>query len=205
MLIRPEAHDGEKEIPVRTMKTGLVSILAMGLLAGSPAGVAAQEGADAGEAPTEFTGHVACRSNIQRGTTKREASPIDGSTAFVRHLTRGAVFRAAVEEISDPRLEGTLHVSFDSYELWYPERGEDAVTVGHATWRIENEDGAWEGSYPTVSLTPFDSMLLVGEGAYEGLVAAWTSQYDEDCSWDVRGVIFGGTGIAAPAGYPPAG
>ena len=86
MLIRPEAHDGEKEIPVRTMKTGLVSILAMGLLAGSPAGVAAQEGADAGEAPTEFIASAVDErddSAVARGPADRH-----GVDAATDHLGR---------------------------------------------------------------------------------------------------------------------
>ena len=57
--------------------------------------------------------------------------------------------------------------------------------------RIENEAGAWAGSYaeayvPGSPLSTFGPVPLVGEGAYEGLTAIWwTNLQDPDCEcWD---------------------
>ena len=102
--------------------------------------------------------------------------------------------------MSDPRLEGTYHFSgdFDEY------RGsEGTATIGAATWRIENAEGAWQGSlthaWPSDSRDASASAVLVGEGAYEGLLVFWGEVgHLGSCSWDVRGLIVEGEPPAAP-------
>jgi hypothetical protein len=70
------------------------------------------------------------------------------------------------------------------------------------TYRITNEDGAWQGSFPSVynsfnSTAGAQSVVLVGEGAYEGLYA-WM----DVTNWlDINGVIFSYPPPEAPA--PP--
>jgi hypothetical protein len=72
--------------------------------------------------------------------------------------------------------------------------------VGSGTWRIENADGAWQGSYDIVWTDEYGSVVtttLTGEGAYAGMSAVW-EQTLGDSGWDVRGVIF-----PAPPPDPP--
>jgi hypothetical protein len=95
--------------------------------------------------------------------------------------------------ISDPRLDGTVLISFQTDE--YPGWSGD---IGTGTWRIETADGAWQGSYTIVEAEGFSdkpTAVLVGEGAYDGLTAVWEQTIDPS-GWDIVGVIF-------PAGPPP--
>ncbi len=74
--------------------------------------------------------------------------------------------------------------------------------MGTGTWRIENEEGAWQGSYTVLGIGDRSSVVtapLVGEGAYEGLTAVWESAYDPvACDWEVWGLIIEGDVPAAP-------
>ena len=95
---------------------------------------------------------------------------------------------------------GTKPLDADSDE--YRTKGvTSAPIVGNGTWRIENEEGAWQGSYPVIVFpdhTTTVTSLLIGEGAYEGLTAIWESQHDWDaCTREVRGLIIAGEMPAA--------
>ena len=92
--------------------------------------------------------------------------------------------------------------------------GSGTYTLGTGTWRIENHEGAWEGSYSTVGFPDgtYDDgpTPLVGEGAYEGLVAVWATTYlgDDTCGsmspsggWDVRGIV-SQAGLPEPPAAP---
>jgi hypothetical protein len=98
-------------------------------------------------------------------------------------------------------MEGSYYISYDSDEY----RGSQGTTsVGSETWRIENGEGAWQGSSTGVNFADGHpsvlTIALVGEGAYEGLTAIWESVYNPSglCSWDVRGVIIEGGPPAVP-------
>jgi hypothetical protein len=105
--------------------------------------------------------------------------------------------------MSEPRLEGDYYMSYDTDEHRGPE---GTTSVGSGTWRIENDEGAWQGTFTGVEF--FDhvstvSMPLAGEGAYEGQTAIWEVVHHPDsadaiCNWDVRGVIIEGSPPAAP-------
>lgn len=161
---------------MRGVSSSLGPILAIGLLAGSTMAVAGQE--EAG--PTVFTGRFAPSSQIQPGTNET----VDDHTE-----ARGHAWAPLIVEMSDPRLDGAMTYSSNVDRYTGPDGawGE----LGVATYRIETEDGAWEGSAPFFSTSGVDfsptTVVLVGQDAYEGLYAVM------DADWDaVTGVIFPG-------------
>jgi hypothetical protein len=166
------------------------TLVATGLLVGSGVAVAAQDDA-AAPLPVEFTGHVVCGDQVRPNTTEVGA----GSFA-----SRGGAWHPSAT-MSDPRLEGDYHISFDDDQYASP----TGSSVGAGTWRIENGEGAWQGSYTILGFADHASVVtapLAGEGAYEGLTAVWESAYDPvACAWDVRGLIIEGDVPAAPAPF----
>jgi hypothetical protein len=129
---------------------------------------------------------------------------------------RGDCWTPVISQPSDPRLAGTLTYcadedryapapeGFDASSDTYTPVGEESLVVGSDTYRIENGEGAWQGSSTFLGWTDPGSgdlmedrgaIILVGEGAYEGLYAAMTLLPD----WsDIRGVIFDGAPPVAP-------
>ena len=107
----------------------------------------------------------------------------------------GIAWSPYISEVSDPRLDGVMTVSQNQNQ--YPLQ----PWLLMETYRIANDDGAWQGSFPSMSdgsVFGSASVVLVGEGAYEGLYA-WTDVSD----WSaISGVIFPAPPPEAPA--PPA-
>jgi hypothetical protein len=142
------------------------------------------------QALTEFTGHIACGPEVRRGTSASNDSGL--------FQARGFAWQPSAS-ISDPRLAGDYYISYDTDDY-------GTTTVGTGTWRIENAQGAWQGSFTNINFpdhTTTVSTPLVGEGGYEGLTAHWESVNHPEtsgvlCSWDVRGVIIEGEPPAAP-------
>jgi S-formylglutathione hydrolase FrmB len=103
--------------------------------------------------------------------------------------------------MSDPRLMGDYFVSVD---MEYEGAGAE---VWSYTRRIENADGTWQGSTTSANLPgagPNTSVTLVltGEGAYEGLTALFEETYDNGtCSSVVRGLIIEGEPPPPPEPY----
>jgi hypothetical protein len=100
---------------------------------------------------------------------------------------------------SEPRLEGTYYYS-EAYA------GEPASAATAGTLRIENPDGAWQGSMVYVYLSDgtgtTGSTVLAGEGAYEGLSAVWEERMlFPRCAADIRGLLFEGEAPTAPPAY----
>ena len=155
---------------MRSIKTSSSFVLAISLMAGSAIGVIAQDGpAD----PVAFSGHIP-----------------SGSATYQEGAGSAWVFRSA--EMSDPRLQGVVTHSHNV------ESAGD-FRIFSSVWRIENEDGAWEGPEHTVILPgegrTMSSVVLIGEGDYEGLTALAEFTF-VGYSKDVRGVIIDG-------GLPP--
>jgi len=102
---------------------------------------------------------------------------------------------------SDPRMDGD--VTFCTSEHVYGVDREADPNVATATYRIVNDEGAWQGSTSGVTWTDptsgdyidgtGDIIILAGEGAYDGLYAAMTLDWS-----DVRGIIFEGAPPAGP-------
>jgi hypothetical protein len=105
-------------------------------------------------------------------------------------------------EVSDPRLEGRYTRSWDEDEYFSGDAAFLSIVV--TTDRIENEEGAWQGTSvwyrPAEGEQSFAPMVMVGEGAYEGLTAilGFVEGYGE-CA--VTGYIIEGS-IPAPL-VPP--
>jgi hypothetical protein len=151
--------------------------VAIGLLAGSAVGVTAQEEDAPATVPVEpVTFTASLRPGDDVGSTT--LTEVDG-----RIERRGTVW-APTLTVSDPRLEGDVRLA--SPEDQYP----GGFTIRTNTWRIENAEGAWQGTM--VDVGGGGTLILEGEGAFEGLYAA----LDVTNPSDMRGVIF-------PAPPPP--
>ena len=152
--------------------------------------------AEAAQPPAAFTGRIVCGDTIRTGV---DGSPVDGGP--VRLTTRGWAWQPTAT-MSDPRLEGDYYISYDSDDYDSP----TVTSVGTGTWRIENSEGAWQGSFTNIKYpesTTIVSTVLVGEGAYDGLTAVWesTNHRPLECAWAVRGLILEGHVPAAPEPY----
>ena len=159
-----------------------VTALAMGLLVGSALAVSAQEEAVLPEPPVEFSGHIECGPEVRSGTS-------DMAPAWQQPAT-----------MSDPRLEGTYYYSEAADPIVAALPG---IMVAAGTLRIENDEGAWQGSmvyaYLSDGTGTTGSTVLVGEGAYEGLSAIWEERFlFPECAADVRGLLIEGGVPAAP-------
>lgn len=164
---------------MRTITTVGGFILALGLLAGSAVGVGAQDA----ESPTEFSGRWVYSHTLSGG------DEVGGTWAY------------ATEEMSDPRLDGSISLTGTKSAL---------DGKGSALWssvfRIENAEGAWE-EVPGL-LVRFDEAtasvrtgLFKGEGEYEDLVAVAELAWDlsgPSSAFDVRGVVLDEEGLPSP-------
>ncbi len=143
-------------MPVRAIRTTVISILAVGLLAGSAVGVAAQEDT---QAPAPVTGTFTVPEGVGEGSRAWE----DGA---MRH--RDLRF-TSTWDASDPRLSGavSLRANRDRYER-------QQMEVGSGRAVIENEGGRWVGAGTWLGGEDLgETMTLVMQGgdAYEGLTA----------------------------------
>ena len=163
--------------------TALAAAIAIGLLAGSAVGVAAQ---DAGRTePVKFTAVFPGGGQVRESTCE----VVGGMTQCT-----GTAWSFLVSEVSDPRLAGRMTVS-QNQNQWPLQ-----PWLLTETYRIVSDDGAWQGSFHSMKDgADFGnvSVVLVGEGANEGLYA-WTDVSD----WNaISGVIFSAPPPVAPT--PP--
>ena len=158
---------------MRGIKTISISILTIGLLAGSAVGVAAQdEAATDASTPVYVTATVGEPADFVSGTYSDDAM-------------QGEQLVDIPVDASDPRLSGLLDIVMNGTSDGSPD---DllAQLQSHA-WRLENDGGAWVGTGPSVQLIGSDgplmfqeAVLLVGEGGYDGLAAFVTVDYFAD-------------------------
>ena len=59
---------------------------------------------------------------------------------------RGDAWGPTVREVNDPRFEGRYSISYDT-DSYFAAGLTAQEVVGAGTWRIENDEGAWQGSY----------------------------------------------------------
>jgi hypothetical protein len=152
-----------KEDIVKKFRTPLVTAIAIGLLAGSAFGVAAQDAEVSDEAmsPAVVTGRY-----IFNGT--QTASPEYSRSEDGVDSWRGDSWEGITVESSDPRFTG--EAAFELDRDIYPGR----VGAGWATVLITNENGSWTGSDVHL-IRPNDGnswpglSRLTGTGDYEGL------------------------------------
>jgi len=138
--------------------------------------------------PEPFSGIVHCGGQVAFGTSESLEFPM-GEANMTVVSERGDTWRPSAPGMSDPRLQGNYAISFDT-DAYYPPGVVDSLDViGAGTWRIENDEGAWQGSYHIVGGAPV-VVPLVGEGAYDGLTAIVESAFSEsDCAWEWSGLI----------------
>jgi hypothetical protein len=171
---------------MRGRRIGAAAAFTVASLAWVPGAALGQDGAVA-ETPVEFTGAITCGDMVRPETAEAGA----GVT-----MNRGGAWNPVAVTMSDPRLAGDYYISFDS-DVYT-----DGSSVGTGTWRIQNDDGAWQGSYNILGVGDRGAVVttpLVGEGAYDGLTAIWESTFDPlSCVWEVWGLISTSPLPAAP-------
>jgi hypothetical protein len=130
--------------------------------------------------PVEFTACVPTNSTFRTGVDEVITIPSpDGDVTLERR--RGFTWRGAITS-SDPRFAGTHFYSFDADDYTLPGGGEgpSIFAEGH---RIETDEGAWQGS------SYGGNIVLVGEGAYEGLTAIVSTESGGGCFYDFSGYV----------------
>jgi hypothetical protein len=177
---------------VRAIKTSIISILAIGLLAGSAVGVAAQEEEADPMAAAKVTGTIGEGGDLTQEPTE---NVVDGVLEV-----RGVVLEGDWPiEMDDPRVTGSISVAINE-DVHKVSDFEDVV-ARTLELRIENEAGSWTGqgagvvhggaTIPQDEALNLDTHLLTGAGAYEGLSAYLIVDVTED-PMTVEGVIFAG-------------
>lgn len=165
---------------MRTVKPGLISILASGLLAGSAVAVAAQDGAGS----AYVTGTLA----VDGGNCTEDNGEWNECPMSL--------------EASDPRLSGEGSVRNAGVPL---PSDEVFIVLVTQSLRIANEEGAWTGGGWLYAVPSEDeggvgqdepTWVLTGEGAYEGLTAMLRPELSEEGSFG--GVIVEAEVPAAP-------
>ena len=180
-LVARTHERGEREVPMRGIKSGLSFVLAVGLLAGSAVGVTAQDE----EGPAAFDGSI----NVD-GEACTEAADWNECPIAM--------------EASDERLtgDGIVRNGSDAFEF---DGGEGLIVLVNQALRVENADGAWSGGGPLYALpftegAPFGTdqptWVLAGEGAYEGVTAVLRVDFAEEGTFG--GVDLEGELPAAP-------
>jgi len=195
---------------MRTLRLSLAGTVIMVLLGGLGGAVLAQaEDESASQPLSEFTGRMECY-NLSMGTLEDVVVASTNEGDFIRREWRGPSLSIAVREISDPRLDGSMSLWFNSDEYlidgdetpWQlsdvePEEWPQGVMA--VTMRLRNADGSWQGSpYANWYVNGDHSTItavLTGGGAYEGQTALMEMDFDElnpVCAWDVHGYIIEG-------------
>ena len=153
---------------VRGIKSGLISILAIGLMAGSTVGVTAQEEEAADQATAvEFT----------------------GATSF-GPCSAGYCNNPIVEPFTDPRLAGQFRVWAN--DVSYP----SGPTFWMTGFSMHDDDGGWV-QHPSIGVTHPDGhdatrvIAMDGQGAYDGLTLVAEVSLSGS-RWDWHGYIVDG-------------
>jgi hypothetical protein len=151
------------------IKSTLIAATSLALLVGSMLSVAAQEQESDGQSVAYATGTA--------GDPQAVVEPTQQRTSDGQIQIRGLQLDDIPVQFSDPRLSGLLTISSNG-------AGRDFAD-GHArleprSYRIATDGGAWSGSGERIlvlsvqrprPLINHESMVLLGEGRYEGLVA----------------------------------
>ena len=139
---------------MRGIKTITISILAVGLLAGSAVGVAAQDDATDPAAPSVFT-----------------TSPVPGPPEFSEDPATGLPVAVVEFTATDPRAAGMMTAIEDGGEV--EADGRTYYTLSSSV-RLVNDGGTWVGTNRGVNVEAEDGASgwyaeYTGEGGYEGL------------------------------------
>ena len=174
------------------LRTPIFAAIVLGLLAGSAVGVAAQDATDP-MAPSFFTGDGGLDASyaVETSETRPDGVVVETFVLSARWAT------------NDPRIDGLMTNSGTSLD--YREGAlSDSPTgltgaISSSLVRVLNDDGAWEGTLDFLTMqevgTSQGSGWLVGEGAYEGLMAYVVIDYNSPCCQM--------SGHITPEGPPP--
>jgi hypothetical protein len=148
----------------------------------------ASEGASA-PVPGEFTVCVPHNSPLRSGTDEQFVVPHpDGDMTVERQ--RGYTWAGTITA-TDPRFSGTHYYSWDG-DTYTLASGDDGPQVAADGLRIENDEGAWQGSGTSATLpdgtSAYSPLVLTGEGAFEGLTAILVG-IEDSCFFDFRGIV----------------
>jgi len=173
---------------MRAIRTTTVSILTIGLLAGSAVGVAAQDEEAADPMAPAFFGVEYVESDVEFVDGRyEEVAP--GLERFDGEIVRGQLVEA-----EDPRASGewsmveNIGVAFSEA----PAGSRSVADVRARSVRLENEAGAWEGTgwgasnapeSPTGARAVVIMNVLDGTGAYEGLTLFFANTADQTWGW----------------------
>ncbi len=161
---------------MRGIQSALSAALAVGLVASSAVGVAAQEETADLSTPTYVTWESGEPASVTEGVFDAEAGEM-----------RGIRIDGVPLEASDPRLSGVAYFVINGNIESNTETG---ATVESRSYRIVNDEGAWTGTSTYVDAADItgedpqmllinEAGVLIGEGAYEGLIAISYSDYLE--------------------------
>ena len=172
---------------MRSPRLVVTTILAVGLLAGSGLGAAAQDEPDAPQGAALVSGHIA---HFGPGEFSDE-SEAEGILMQRGRTTMGQT------EMDDPRLSGLVTL-VDHADRFFAGAPSDEGYRGDVLWgtvEITNADGAWTGTSvgttdPSADGRGVTYYELVGSGAYEGLSAVIFER--EAARWSWNGVIMPG-------------
>jgi len=169
------------------------------------AGARASAAAVAPQEPVEFTGRISCGPPVRNGS---EETLDVGDGGIVVTQNRGGAWQQSVT-MSDPRLEGTVHHTFEGDTYRANGTDKDGPELWAATRRIVNAQGAWVGVLSGGSYadgTPIGGTgptAYIGEGGYAGMIAIMEeTPIEGTCIVSVKGVIFAGAPVLVP--YIPA-
>jgi hypothetical protein len=174
----------------------LAAAIVVGVVAGSAIAVTAQ---DASSGAAFVTGTVGASTVIGE-----PASTIAGGVENVRGLVREGPI-----EMSDSRLTGLL-VRVLNFTV-HPTGSEGAALLQTDLWRIENDGGSWSGpstafsglgELPSEVTADLETVVLTGEGEYDGLSAYLVADWTPETGADVQGAIFTGEMPPVPEGFP---
>ncbi len=161
---------------MRAIRTTTISILAVGLLAGSAVGATAQDEETDLSTPAYVTWVSGDPTSVMEGTVDEAAREM-----------RGMRVDGIPIEASDPRLTGTAYFEVNGNA---ESSGDLDALIESRSVRIVNDEGAWTGVAQYVQVGDTSSgeyepvliqewSVLSGEGAYEGLMAVAVADHLE--------------------------
>ena len=185
---------------MRAIKTSVISILAIALLAGSAVGVAAQDE----EAAAEPSTPAKVAGTLIQETGDLVQEPTETVVDDVLEV-RGVIAEGDRFEMDDPRVTGTVTVAVNVDV--HKESDFVDIAAFSLALRLENEAGSWSGQgtginhggsgIPQEEALNLDTWVLTGAGEYEGLTAYLIVDGTEDTA-TIEGVIFAGEMPPAP-------
>lgn len=189
---------------MKSARALVIASLTIGLLLTSVVTVAAQEDTDVDELTA--TSWVSGTAGDARQTTQGTDSPQGGG--FIEH--RGYIFGDSAIDTDDPRLNGSMTVVANGDERYLSgTAGSGELTdIQGLGVRITNDEGGWSGQGTALIhgngstlTTDLDTIILAGQGAYEGLTAYLIID-NTSTPRTVEGTIF--EGQITPLPEPPA-